>query len=74
MNGAVRRINKELADINNYSPENCCARPIDSDIYHWKGTIMGPTNTPYTGARFFLDVVYPTDYPFKPPVILYTGI
>ena len=45
------------------------AKELDSDIYHWKGTIIGPTNTPYAGARFFLDVVYPTDYPFKPPKI-----
>ena len=69
---AARRINKELEDINRNPPENCSAEPVDNDIFHYQATIMGPTDTPYAGGVFFLDVIYPIDYPFRSPNIKFT--
>lgn len=63
-----KRLTRELGILKSNPPENCSAGPRNpDDLRIWDATIMGASGTPYSGGIFKLEMVFPNDYPFKPP-------
>ena len=69
---AIRRINKELFDLEKDPESNVCVSAIASDdLFELQATLMGPQGTPYEGGIFSLNIDFTNDYPFKPPRVAF---
>ena len=67
MSKSINRIKKELEEIRKEPPSNCSAGPISDNLYIWEATIIGPSDSPYAGGIFRLNINFTDKYPFKPP-------
>jgi ubiquitin-conjugating enzyme E2 D/E len=63
----LSRLNKEWKEFQNNPSENIFVRPIDNNMFHWCGEIIGPSETPFEGGVFNIDIACSNEYPFKPP-------
>lgn len=67
---AQKRLNKEYKSIAAAPPPFVIAKPNDENILEWHYVITGPTNTPYEGGQYHGVLRFPSEYPFKPPLIM----
>eukprot|EP00656_Telonema_subtile_P021670 TRINITY_DN226_c0_g1_i2.p1 TRINITY_DN226_c0_g1~~TRINITY_DN226_c0_g1_i2.p1 ORF type:complete len:167 (+),score=49.89 TRINITY_DN226_c0_g1_i2:97-597(+) len=67
---AVRRANKELKNMQS-NADLAEVLPDDDNSLSWTVNLVGPGDSPYSGAIFPISVVFPTDYPFKPPKVTF---
>ncbi|KAG0042271.1 Ubiquitin-conjugating enzyme E2 6 [Gryganskiella cystojenkinii] len=66
---AYKRLSKEYVNIQKSPPAYLFARPLESNILEWHYVLKGPPATPYHGGEYHGKLVFPKDYPFKPPSI-----
>jgi ubiquitin-conjugating enzyme E2 D/E len=64
---ATKRIQKEILALNTNPVKYIELSPSDDSILIWKGSITGPESTPYEGAKFIIELIFPENYPFSPP-------
>jgi ubiquitin-conjugating enzyme E2 D/E len=67
----IKRLQKELAEINKNDIPNISAGPINGNLYEWEAVILGPVDTPYHEGVFTLNISIPSNYPFKPPSVIF---
>lgn len=65
----LRRIAKEIDETASDTFSKVILRPAgdSDDISHLEGSFQGPPETPYEGGTFKIDIIIPSEYPFRPP-------
>lgn len=48
--------------------------PTDSSPKEFDAVIEGPPETPYEGGKFTVGVSIPNNFPFSPPVVMFTQL
>ena len=72
MSQAIKRLKKELKELNKINSEDFGAEPIDdSDMFNWQAFITGPKDSLYEGGYFNLEIKFPREFPFKPPKVYF---
>ncbi|XP_072311939.1 ubiquitin-conjugating enzyme E2 J2-like [Eucyclogobius newberryi] len=46
-----------------------CTKPLPSNILEWHYVVRGPEKTPYEGGYYHGKLIFPLQFPFKPPSI-----
>lgn len=68
---SLKRIRRELQEIQREHVSECEAGPVNEDMYIWKAKLKGPPESPYENGIFTLKIEFPADYPFKPPKVTF---
>jgi ubiquitin-conjugating enzyme E2 D/E len=67
----IKRLRKELDDMEKNDIPNLSAGPVNNNLFEWEAVILGPIGTPYEGGVFNLSISIPSNYPFKPPIVIF---
>merc|ERR1719273_1251232 len=67
-NIAIRRLKRDLIELQRAGIQSIAAHPIDGDIFEWHVNIK-PTDGVYSGVYFHLIMRFPHNYPAKPPTV-----
>ncbi|KAJ3814837.1 ubiquitin-conjugating enzyme [Lentinula aff. lateritia] len=68
---ALRRIQKELRDINNQPLENIVVEAKEDNLFEWDCIIIAESDSPYKGGKFKFALSLPQNFPFKAPSVTF---
>ncbi|KAH9921723.1 UBC-like protein [Epithele typhae] len=66
---AYKRLSKEYITMQKEPPPFVWAAPDEKDILTWNYIIRGPPDSPFAGGEYHGMLMFPSEYPFKPPGI-----
>lgn len=68
-NMGTRRLKQDYIRIMKDPVPYVKAHPLPQNMLEWHFAVLGPEETPYEGGVYHGKLVFPSDYPFKPPSI-----
>jgi len=66
---AVSRLKQDFVRIKRDPVPYIVAEPLPSNILEWHYVVTGPEASPYEGGLYHGKLVFPAEFPFKPPSI-----
>ncbi|CAF3064602.1 unnamed protein product [Rotaria sp. Silwood2] len=68
-NSAFQRLQSEYRRLMKDPIPYLTAQPLSSNLLEWRFVVRGPNDTPYHGGIYQGKIIFPFEYPFKPPSI-----
>ncbi|KAG0425631.1 hypothetical protein HPB47_027213 [Ixodes persulcatus] len=69
-NTAAQRLRQDYLRLARDPVPYIIAHPLPSNILEWHYVVRGPENTPYENGIYHGKLMFPAEFPFKPPSIL----
>ena len=68
----TKRLQKELKSLHKSPLTNptIIALPNESNILEWHYLLEGAKDTPYEGGKYWGKLIFPKEYPLKPPGVM----
>lgn len=66
-----KRIFADIRELRANVSSNYTAEPLEDNIFEWHFTIRGPQQTNFEGGVYHGRIILPSEYPFKPPSIIF---
>ncbi|KOB70272.1 putative Ubiquitin-conjugating enzyme E2 J2 [Operophtera brumata] len=67
--GATSRLKQDYLRLKNDPVPYVTAEPVPSNILEWHYVVKGPEKSPYEGGYYHGKIMFPREFPFKPPSI-----
>ncbi|KAK4880548.1 hypothetical protein RN001_008694 [Aquatica leii] len=68
-NSATARLKQDYLRLKRDPVPYITAEPLSTNILEWHYVVTGPESTPYEGGCYHGKLVFPKEFPFKPPAI-----
>lgn len=68
-NSAAARLRQDYLRLKKDPVPYVIAEPLPSNILEWHYVVTGPEDTPYEGGYYHGKLIFPKEFPFKPPSI-----
>ncbi|CAL4086118.1 unnamed protein product, partial [Meganyctiphanes norvegica] len=67
--GATSRLKKDYKTLKREPVPYVVTEPLEDNILEWHYVVQGPEDSPYHGGYYHGKLVFPDNFPFKPPEI-----
>ncbi|KAA3676212.1 ubiquitin-conjugating enzyme E2 J2 [Paragonimus westermani] len=66
---AIHRLKQDYMRLTRDPVPFVTAEPLPSNMHEWHFIIRGPSDSPYKGGYYHGKLIFPREYPFRPPSI-----